>query len=116
MREREPHVGGLRALLVPGEGIVDYERVCETLARLIEASRAGGGLQRSRARVRPRRRGLARRDGAGEFAADVVITCGGLQADRLARLAGERPAVSIVPFRGDYYKLRAGERTFGAAI
>ena len=108
MREREPHVGGVRALLVPGEGIVDYERVCETLAGLIEKQ---GGRVVFRAGVR-----AFRRDGAGwrvetrggDFGADVLITCGGLQADRLARMAGERPAVSIVPFRGDYYKLRAG--------
>jgi (S)-2-hydroxyglutarate dehydrogenase len=44
--------------------------------------------------------------GAGAFPADLLITCGGLQADRLARMAGERPEVRIVPFRGDYYRLR----------
>lgn len=106
MREREPHVGGVRALLVPGEGIVDYERVCETLAVLIEAR---GGRVVLSAPVRAFHRdgaGWRVETGAGEFAADVLITCGGLQADRLARMAGERPEVSIVPFRGDYYKLR----------
>lgn len=108
IREREPHAGGMRALLVPGEGIVDYERVCETLAGLIEKQ---GGRVAFNAPVR-----AMHGDGAGwrveageqEFKADFLITCGGLQADRLARMAGERPAVSIVPFRGDYYKLRAG--------
>lgn len=108
MREREPHVGGVKALLVPGEGIVDYEKVCGTLARLIGER---GGRVVCGAPVR-----AFHRDGAGwrvaagthEVPADVLITCGGLQADRLARLAGERPEVSIVPFRGDYYKLRAG--------
>jgi (S)-2-hydroxyglutarate dehydrogenase len=108
MREREPHVGGVRALLVPGEGIVDYEQVCETLARLIEAQ---GGRVALNAPVRAFHRdgaGWRVETGGGEFGADVLITCGGLQADRLARMAGERPEVSIVPFRGDYYKLRPG--------
>jgi L-2-hydroxyglutarate oxidase len=108
MREREPHVGGVRALLVPGEGIVDYERVCAALARLIEAS---GGRVVCNAAVHAFRRdgaGWRALTRAGDFAADFLITCGGLQADRLARLAGEHPAASIVPFRGDYYKLRAG--------
>lgn len=106
MREREPHVGGVRALLAPGEGIVDYEKVCETLARLIEA---GGGRVVFHAGVRAFLRdgaGWRVETRAGDFPADFVITCGGLQADRLARLAGERPEVSIVPFRGDYYKLK----------
>ncbi|HZN46011.1 MAG TPA: L-2-hydroxyglutarate oxidase, partial [Ramlibacter sp.] len=42
---------------------------------------------------------------AGEFPADVLVNCGGLQADRLARMAGARTAVRIVPFRGEYYQL-----------
>src|SRR4051794_38013468 len=33
MREIEPHVGGVAALRVPQEGIVDYPRVCDVLAR-----------------------------------------------------------------------------------
>ncbi|MBV9611968.1 MAG: FAD-dependent oxidoreductase, partial [Acidobacteriaceae bacterium] len=32
MKEIEPHVGGVAALRVPEEGIVDYPRVCATLA------------------------------------------------------------------------------------
>lgn len=106
MREREPHVGGVRALLVPGEGIVDYESVCRTLVHRIEAQ--GGRVVFNAAVLAFRRDGAGWRveTRAGDFPASLLITCGGLQADRLARLAGERPAVSIVPFRGDYYKLR----------
>jgi L-2-hydroxyglutarate oxidase len=82
--------------------------VCETLAGLVEKQ---GGRVVFGAGVRAFRRdgaGWRVETRAGDFGADVLITCGGLQADRLARMAGERPAVSIVPFRGDYYKLRAG--------
>jgi (S)-2-hydroxyglutarate dehydrogenase len=57
--------------------------------------------------------GLERRGGEwiartpkGEFRAQFAVTCAGLQADRVARLAGERPEARIVPFRGDYYKLK----------
>ena len=42
---------------------------------------------------------------AGPVAARAVIACAGLQSDRVARLAGTRPPVRIVPFRGDYYTL-----------
>ena len=33
MREIEPHVGGVAALRVPQEGIVDYSKVCDALDR-----------------------------------------------------------------------------------
>ena len=47
----------------------------------------------------------------GPLQARAVIGCAGLQADRVARLAGARPPVRIVPFRGDYYTL--GQKTEG---
>jgi len=36
------------------------------------------------------------------------VNCAGLHSDRVARLCGLDPAVRIVPFRGEYYRLRAG--------
>ena len=108
MRELEPHVGGVAGLRVPEEGITDYPALCDTLARLIEAK--GGRVVCSAGVTALDRRGdgwLAR-TGRGEFEADCIVTCAGLQADRVARLAGERPEVRIVPFRGDYYKLKPG--------
>ena len=35
-----------------------------------------------------------------------MISCGGLHADRLVRAAGQKPRVKIIPFRGEYYKIR----------
>ncbi len=105
IREIEPHAAGVRALRVPEEGIVDYPAVCEALA---EEIRARGGEVRCGAGVRALRRvdgGWVAETTAGEVRGDFLITCAGLQADRVARLAGERPEVQIVPFRGDYYKL-----------
>jgi len=34
------------------------------------------------------------------------VNCAGLQSDRVARLAGVDPGIAIIPFRGEYYKLR----------
>jgi L-2-hydroxyglutarate oxidase len=39
-----------------------------------------------------------------------LVNCAGLQSDRIARLAGLQPGVRIVPFRGEYYVLRAERR------
>lgn len=50
------------------------------------------------------------RTGATTVVANRIVTCAGLHADRVARMAGERPAVRIVPFRGEYYMLRPDRR------
>jgi L-2-hydroxyglutarate oxidase LhgO len=41
----------------------------------------------------------------GTFAAKYVINCAGLHSDRVSRMAGQKPPVRIVPFRGEYYFL-----------
>lgn len=111
IREFEPHAAGAAALRVPEEGIVDYPVVCETLARLIEAR---GGRVVLSAGVRRLRFGggewIAETD-QGEFVSDCLVACAGLQADRIARMAGEETDIRIVPFRGDYYRLKP-EREF----
>jgi L-2-hydroxyglutarate oxidase LhgO len=106
----EPNVRGVRALHSPATGIVDFREVAYALATDV---RAAGGRIRTRARVGA----IRSRGGDVELAlpndtvhARAVITCGGLQSDRLARLSGAPDAPKIVPFRGRYYSLRPHAR------
>jgi L-2-hydroxyglutarate oxidase len=111
MREIEPHVGGVAALRVPQEGIVDYPSVCAVLLKKIHAQ---GGRVVTGAKVislRPTATGWRIRTARDEFEADFLVNCAGLHSDRVSELAGERREVRIVPFRGEYYKLRP-ERQF----
>jgi L-2-hydroxyglutarate oxidase len=106
MREIEPHAGGIAALHVPQEGIVDYPKVCEVLQQKISAQ---GGRVVTRAKVtrlQPQSDGWRVHSTAGDFAADFLINCAGLHSDRVGELAGEKRAVRIVPFRGEYYQLK----------
>jgi len=105
MREIEPHVGGVAALHVPQEGIADYPKVCAALQQQIAAQ---GGQVVTRAKVmvlQPTASGWLARTTAGDFEAEFLVTCGGLHADRLGELAGEKREVRIVPFRGEYYSI-----------
>jgi (S)-2-hydroxyglutarate dehydrogenase len=106
MREIEPHVAGIAALRVPQEGIADYPQVCATLARKIAES--GSKLVTSARVARLERRGHAwlARTTAGDFEGDFLINCAGLHCDRVLELAGEKRPMRIVPFRGEYYKIK----------
>src|SRR5512146_2134311 len=105
LRELEPHSAGIRALRVPGTGITDYAAVCRKYAeimagnggQLFTGTRVTGIVRRSRETVIETTR--------GSFGAAYVINCAGLHSDRIVRLAGERPQVIILPFRGAYYAL-----------
>lgn len=106
LRERFPEVAGRAGLWVPQTGVVDFRAVAGALAHRLEAA---GGTVRTGARVT----GVRRRDGelrvevagAGPISARFLVNCAGLQSDRLALLAGARPDVRIVPFRGEYREL-----------
>jgi len=106
MLEIEPHVGGVAALRVPQEGIVDYARVCAVLVEKLVARGAEVATGARAARLRHEGPGWIIETARGEFAADFVINCAGLHCDRVAELAGERREVRILPFRGEYYQIR----------
>jgi (S)-2-hydroxyglutarate dehydrogenase len=111
IREHEPHVRGIAGLFVPETGIVDYKAVTAKYGQLVR--QAGGDIRLS-ARVlaaHPHPGEIVLETRLGEVRAKNLITCGGLEADRVARLCGLDPGLLIVPFRGEYYEL-VPERCF----
>ena len=108
----EPYASGLAALHSPKTAIVDFPAVARALA---DDVRAAGGEVRLGFEVTGIRTGgsgpapavrLRAADGT-ELGVDRLVVCAGLQTDRMSRLAGDEPGPTIVPFRGEYYRLRA---------
>ena len=110
LSRREPNITGKGAIFLTSTGIVDYRRVCRTMAEEVAAQ--GGevrlgcrvvGITETASRVE-----IDYADGAERLRilADQLVVCGGIQADRLAELAGLEPDFRMVPFRGEYYRLR----------
>ena len=104
--EREPAASGIGALLVPEEGIIDFRGVIDRFAELL---RAQGHEVRTGVCVN----GLLSKGGKqvvlttqGEVEADFVVNCAGLYSDRVFEFTGEKPECKIVPFRGEYFKLK----------
>jgi L-2-hydroxyglutarate oxidase len=106
LRAREPNVRGLGAIFVPSSGIVDYTAVCRAMAEEITA--AGGTVELGVAVDRIDESGQGVTIGAGErrWQAARLIACAGLQSDRLAERAGLAIQHQIIPFRGEYYRVR----------
>lgn len=106
LAELEPHAAGVRAIHVPDAGIVDYVAVCRRLAEVI---RERGGEIRTNARVtaiEQRAGEVIVESSGGAVTGRLAVNCTGLQSDRTAKLAGRGPDAKIVPFRGEYYKLK----------
>jgi L-2-hydroxyglutarate oxidase len=108
--EYEPEVSCVAALRVESTGIVDYRGVCEVLAGDLATRGAqlvlGAEVTEITSSRGPAGAEVVVRAGEAELRADALVNCAGLQSDRIARMAGVRPAARIVPFRGEYYELR----------
>jgi len=108
LSEVEPNAAGLAGLHSPTTAITDYRAVARSFAADVEA--AGGaivlGAEVSQIAVAGSR---ARVTAACEtFEFDLLVLCGGLHSDRLARSAGDTREPAIIPFRGEYYRLAPG--------
>jgi L-2-hydroxyglutarate oxidase len=106
LREIEPHANALRAIRSPSTAIVDYKEVCAAMTR--ELTDRGVTIQ-TNAQVTA----IKRRAGKIELAtpggvvpATRIVNCAGLYSDVVARMAGARVDVRIIPFRGEYYMIR----------
>jgi L-2-hydroxyglutarate oxidase len=106
LAELEPHAAGVAALHVPETGIVDFVQVCRRLAQLLEA--VGGQVltQTTVRRIERRSDGMLLHTSGPTIESRYVINCAGLQSDRVTRMSGQEPTATIIPFRGEYYRLK----------
>lgn len=105
LREIEPHAAGIQALFVPDAGIVDYPAVCQRLAQKFQQGSSQLFLNCQVQAIRPQSQGVEVATSSGKWWAKFLISCAGLQADRMIALSGLRPEAPIVPFRGEFYEL-----------
>ncbi|MGC2791354.1 MAG: L-2-hydroxyglutarate oxidase, partial [Candidatus Sulfotelmatobacter sp.] len=116
LRDLEPNASGLQALVVPSTGVTDYVAVCDKYAELI-AERAGSIL--TSAEVLSLNRGareIVVETSRGTFSTAYLINCAGLFSDRISRMAGDEPGITIAPFRGEYYELIAERSSLVRAL
>ena len=102
---REPRIRSLGGLWSPTTGIVDYGRIARAMADVVR-ERGGAILTNTEVlHIDEGPGGVTLETERDRVRAQQVISAAGLQADRLARMAGVETDFRIVPFRGEYYRL-----------
>ncbi|MHB2154964.1 L-2-hydroxyglutarate oxidase [Calditrichota bacterium GD2] len=110
LKQYEPYVEGVAGLRVPETGIVDYTVVTEKLAELVRAAGHDVFLGHRFSGLEQHHSGLIVKTNRQNFKTRYLINCGGLHSDRIARKCGLKPDVRIIPFRGEYYKIKPEKR------
>jgi len=106
LKEYEPHVNGVEGIFVPHTGIVDYKLVAEKYGELLKIEGAqmhfgekvtGINLGANQAEVITDKQ---------TYQAKIVVNCAGLHSDKIASMTIKKLNVKIIPFRGEYFKLK----------
>ncbi len=107
IKEIEPHAAGIEAIWVPCTGIIDYTDVAKKFVELVHAKNERNKILTSHCVTGFKKNGDTTGvvTPKGIYDARHIITCAGLQADRISQKEGKKSASVIIGFRGDYYDL-----------
>lgn len=110
IKEIEPYCRGIRAIHSPHTGIVDWALVTEYYAKDFQT--AGGEIFLNfevnkffRTSNNADYPVTVVAENGQKIVSRYILTCGGLQADKIAALTGNKSPPKIVPFRGEYLLL-----------
>lgn len=106
LQEFEPHCRGVKAIVVPQTGIIDYKVVCEKYLELFQEK--GGNVLFSEQvnGLKEENNGTVVITNKGSYNANLVVNCAGLYSDKIAEMAMGSLGVKILPFRGEYYHIK----------
>lgn len=106
LKQYEPHVAGIAGIHVPQTGIVDYRVVAEKYASVFQ--QLGGELRLgekvSDVKLGPDQVTVV--TSKSTYTGKLMVNCAGLYSDKIAKLTTKKIDVKIIPFRGEYYKLK----------
>jgi L-2-hydroxyglutarate oxidase len=106
LKTEEPYVSGLKGILVPQTGIIDYKNVSNKIYELLLKRGAQINFMEHLVMLNEKANGVELKTNIGFYNARTVITCCGLQSDRVAGLNNKNLNIRIIPFRGEYYKIK----------
>ena len=105
--ELEPYCAGIKAIHIPETGIVDFNIVGKHLAKIIINHGHKILTDTKVLNLTETPSQVYVETTKGTFHSKFLINCAGLYSDRFSKIAAK-----IVPFRGEYFKLKPGVETF----
>ena len=106
LKDYEPHVNGMEGIFVPQTGIVDYKKVAEKYGELIQKNGGEIKLNEKVIDIKAESDSSTVITEKNEYTGRIIINCAGLYSDKIARLTVKNLTIKIIPFRGEYFKLK----------
>lgn len=106
LKEHEPHVKGIEGIFVPQTGIVDYKVVAEKYGEVLRNQGAEIKLGEKVVDIKTESNQVTVVTDQKSYTSKLVVNCAGLYSDKVARMTIKDLNVKIIPFRGEYFKLK----------
>lgn len=106
----EPHVNGIKGIKVPQTGIIDFNKVAQAILNEIKKFNAEIVFGEKVTDIVDFSDGKGVLTDKNKYSASYLVSCAGLQSDRVAKLTDRKLPLRIIPFRGEYYKLKEEKR------
>ncbi len=107
IKEIEPHVtAAIQGIWVPQAGIIDYKMVANKIAEIIKVKGSEIKLGAKAENIIIKEKEVTLQSTSGDLTTSLLINCAGLYSDKVAQLALPSLNMRIIPFRGEYYKLK----------
>jgi len=106
LKEYEPYVDGVKGVFVPQTGIIDYKVVSNKIHQLLIEKGAEIKFDERLVSIKENKSDVEIITNKEYYSTNFLITCCGLQSDRVAKLNNKNLNVRIIPFRGEYYQIR----------
>jgi (S)-2-hydroxyglutarate dehydrogenase len=112
VKEIESYVNCVKGIRVPETGIIDYKVLSDKLAELIQQKGAEIRFNEKLENIKEnnsqnKTEVITDKD---SYICNLLITCCGLQSDRVAKLNNKNLNIKIIPFRGEYYTIKKEKR------
>ena len=106
LNETEPNIVGISAILVKSTGIVDYKLITKKMSEQFESLGGEFLLNTEVINLKEDKERIQVITSSETISSEYLICCAGLMADRVAKLLDIKIDFQIIPFRGEYYKLK----------
>jgi len=106
LKEYEPHVAGIAGIFVPQTGIVDYTLVANKYGAVFQKNGGTIHVNEKVLDIQHTNTNSVVITQTTSYTSKLVINCAGLYSDKVARMTVPNLNVKIIPFRGEYFKLK----------
>lgn len=110
LKEIEPHVNGIKGIKVPQTGIINFYNVAKAIQTQLEKNNAEFIFNEVVKNIINTSDSIEVITNKNSYKTKYLVSCAGLHSDRIAKLTEKNLPLRIIPFRGEYYKLKEDKR------